>query len=39
MNQTSQEGTDATGTSEAAEQAPAHPRFTKPQRVAFVQSA
>jgi 6,7-dimethyl-8-ribityllumazine synthase len=36
MSQTSQQDT---GASEATEQAPVHPRFTKPQRVAFVQSA
>jgi 6,7-dimethyl-8-ribityllumazine synthase len=38
MNQTPQEGAGATESSEATGQ-PAHPRFTKPQRVAFVQSA
>ena len=39
MNQTSQQGAGATGASDATGQTPAHPRFTKPQRVAFVQSA
>ena len=38
MNQTSRDGAEATGSSEATEP-PAHPRFAKPQRVAFVQSA
>jgi 6,7-dimethyl-8-ribityllumazine synthase len=38
MNQTPQEGAGATESSETTAQ-PAHPRFTKPQRVAFVQSA
>jgi 6,7-dimethyl-8-ribityllumazine synthase len=38
MNQTPQEGTTATGSSEDASQSPVHPRFAKPQRVAFVQS-
>jgi 6,7-dimethyl-8-ribityllumazine synthase len=37
MNQTSQEGTGASA--QATEHGPAHPRFAKPQRVAFVQSA
>src|SRR5580693_7848532 len=35
MNRTTQEA----GASDASEQAPVYPRFTKPQRVAFVQSA
>jgi 6,7-dimethyl-8-ribityllumazine synthase len=38
MSQTPQEGAGA-GSSKAAAQPPDHPRFTKPQRVAFVQSA
>jgi 6,7-dimethyl-8-ribityllumazine synthase len=38
MNQTSQEGAGEAGTS-ATQEAPVHPRFAKPQRVAFVQSA
>src|SRR6201994_5051874 len=38
MNQTSQEGAGETGNS-ATQEAIAHPRFAKPQRVAFVQSA
>jgi 6,7-dimethyl-8-ribityllumazine synthase len=39
MNQPSDEGTGASGAAETAGQASAHPRFAKPQRVAFVQSA
>jgi 6,7-dimethyl-8-ribityllumazine synthase len=39
MNQTPQPGAGAIESSEAAAQPPVHPRFTKPQRVAFVQSA
>src|SRR6201996_1830680 len=39
MNQTSQEGAGGTAAPKGTEQTPAHPRFTKPQRVAFVQSA
>jgi 6,7-dimethyl-8-ribityllumazine synthase len=40
MNQMSQEPSDAKQSSETTEApAPAHPRFAKPQRVAFVQSA
>jgi len=39
MNQTPQEDAAATESSEATERRPVHPRFTKPQRVAFVQSA
>ena len=39
MNQTSQEGAGATPTSGTTAEAPVHPRFAKPQRVAFVQSA
>ncbi len=39
MTETPQEGAPATKASEPASQPPAHPRFTKPQRVAFVQSA
>ena len=38
MNQTTQEGAGATESSESSAQ-PVHPRFAKPQRVAFVQSA
>ncbi|MGC1663999.1 MAG: 6,7-dimethyl-8-ribityllumazine synthase [Bradyrhizobium sp.] len=38
MNQTPQGDARTTESAEATEQ-PAHPRFTKPQRVAFVQSA
>ena len=37
MNQTSQEDAGATAANEPSQ--PAHPRFAKPQRVAFVQSA
>jgi 6,7-dimethyl-8-ribityllumazine synthase len=37
MNQTPQDGPDAGGSETVS--APAHPRFTKPQRVAFVQSS
>ena len=39
MTETPQEGASGTEASEPASQPPAHPRFTKPQRVAFVQSA
>ena len=39
MNQTSGQDAAATGSSEATGSRPAHPRFAKPQRVAFVQSA
>jgi 6,7-dimethyl-8-ribityllumazine synthase len=39
MNQTPQSGAGAIESSEAAAQPPVHPRFNKPQRVAFVQSA
>lgn len=39
MNQMSQEPADAKESSEAAAPPPAHPRFAKPQRIAFVQSA
>jgi len=39
MNQTPQEPADAEDSSETAMRPPDHPRFTKPQRIAFVQSA
>jgi 6,7-dimethyl-8-ribityllumazine synthase len=39
MNQTSKEDAGAAGSSQGTEHAPDYPRFTKPQRVAFVQSA
>ena len=39
MSETPQEGAPGTEASEPASQPPVHPRFTKPQRVAFVQSA
>jgi 6,7-dimethyl-8-ribityllumazine synthase len=39
MTQTPQQGAAGTEASEPAAQPPDHPRFTKPQRVAFVQSA
>ena len=39
MSQTPPEGAASAASSEAAAQPPVHPRFTKPQRVAFVQSA
>jgi 6,7-dimethyl-8-ribityllumazine synthase len=39
MNQTSGQDAAATGSSEVTGSRPAHPRFAKPQRVAFVQSA
>ena len=39
MTQTPQEGAPGTEASKPASQPPEHPRFTKPQRVAFVQSA
>ncbi|WP_298256085.1 6,7-dimethyl-8-ribityllumazine synthase [Bradyrhizobium sp.] len=39
MSQTPQEGAASAGSSEAAASPPVHPRFAKPQRVAFVQSA
>lgn len=39
MNQTPQEGAGSTESSEGPAPPPAHPRFAKPQRVAFVQSA
>ena len=39
MTKTPQEGATSAESSESAAQPPVHPRFTKPQRVAFVQSA
>ena len=39
MSQTPQEGDASAGPPDAAAQPPVHPRFAKPQRVAFVQSA
>ncbi len=39
MSETQQEGAPGTEASGPAAQPPDHPRFTKPQRVAFVQSA
>src|ERR1700686_2474622 len=39
MNQTPQDTADAKQSSDTPERPPEHPRFAKPQRVAFVQSA
>ena len=39
MSQTPQESAEATAASKTVESPPAYPRFAKPQRVAFVQSA